>query len=146
MKPSRRLVLVAFSMFALVLTATATRAEEAKGAYKVTTKDIAYLQHGERALMATLYQPQGQGPFAAVVEVHGGHWTSKDRFDNKNTAQTWAASGIVVLSIEFTMPPEAPYPASLQDINYAVRWMKAHAKELGSEWNSFACAFIQRTA
>lgn len=134
MKPSRRLVLSAFSIFVLVLAAApAARAADGTPAYKYDTKDIAYLTHGERALMATLYRPQGQGPFAAVIEVHGGHWTSKDRFDNKNTAQTWAASGIVVLSIEFTMPPEAPYPASLQDINYAVRWMKAHAKELGSE-------------
>jgi acetyl esterase len=134
MNASRRFTLAAFSVFALLLAAAAApRAEDTKGAYKFTSKDIAYLQHGERQLMATLYQPQGSGPFAAVVEVHGGHWTSKDRFDNKNTAQTWAANGIVVLSIEFTMPPAAPYPASLQDINYAVRWMKAHAKEFHSE-------------
>ena len=133
MTADRRLAFFAAFAFALLAIALPLRAEEPKGPYKFDSKDIAYLTHGERSLMATLYQPQGAGPFAAVVEVHGGHWTSKDRFDNKNTAQTWASNGIVVLSIEFTMPPEAPYPASLQDINYAVRWMKAHAKEFGSE-------------
>jgi acetyl esterase/lipase len=43
-----------------------------------------------------------------------------------------AGSGIVVLSIDFRNAPEAPYPASLQDINYGIRWLKAHASEFGS--------------
>jgi acetyl esterase len=133
MNAIRRLIMAAVSAGAILLAASPLRAEESKGAYTFETRDIAYLQHGERALMATLYRPLGPGPFAAVVEVHGGHWTSKDRFNNADTAKSWAASGIVVLSIEFTMPPDAPYPASLQDINYGVRWMKAHAREFGSE-------------
>ena len=36
------------------------------------------------------------------------------------------------MSIEFRNAPEAPYPASLQDINYGIRWLKAHAREFGS--------------
>ena len=118
------------ALFALVGSA-AWRSQQSKAlpTYDVQIKDIPYLQHGERALMATLYQPQGPGPFAAVLEVHGGHWTAKDRFNNADTAKSLAKSGIVVLSIDFTMPPDAPYPASLQDINYGVRWLKAHATE-----------------
>src|SRR5690606_6233965 len=42
------------------------------------------------------------------------------------------AAGIVVLSLDFRNAPEAPYPASLQDINYGIRWLKAHAREFGS--------------
>jgi acetyl esterase len=37
-----------------------------------------------------------------------------------------------VLAIDFRNAPEAPYPASLQDINYGIRWLKAHAGEFGS--------------
>jgi len=43
-----------------------------------------------------------------------------------------AGAGIVVLSIDFRNAPEAPYPASAQDINYGIRWLKAHAGEFGS--------------
>jgi acetyl esterase/lipase len=115
-------------------TAATVQAEDSKPqrAYQIQTKDIDYLRHGDRTLKATLYQPDGKGPFAALLEVHGGHWTAKDRFNNAETAKSLAKSGIVVLSIDFTMPPIAPYPASLQDINYGVRWLKAHATEFNS--------------
>jgi acetyl esterase len=106
---------------------------DAPPSYQIQIEDFAYRQDGNKALMATLYRPRGTGPFPAVVEVHGGAWTSKDRFNNAATAKSLARSGIVVMSIEFRMPPEAPYPASLQDINFAVRWLKFHAREFAGD-------------
>src|SRR6476620_6048345 len=41
-----------------------------------------------------------------------------------------ASHGIVSISLDFRSGNEAPYPASVQDINYAVRWAKLHAREL----------------
>ena len=101
-------------------------------AYVIQVQDVEYQRIGDHGLMATLYRPQGAGPFAAIVEVHGGAWTSRDRFNNKETATALAKAGVVVMSIDFRMPPEAAYPGSLQDINLAIRWLKAHAKEFGS--------------
>ena len=43
-----------------------------------------------------------------------------------------AKSGVVVVALDFRMPPDAGYPASLADVNYAIRWCKARAAELGS--------------
>jgi acetyl esterase/lipase len=43
-----------------------------------------------------------------------------------------AKSGVVVAALDFRMPPEASYPASLADINYAIRWLKTRAREWGS--------------
>ena len=83
-------------------------------------------------MLARLYQPSGTGPFPATIQVHGGAWTSKDRTNNDFMATALAESGIVVLSLDFRMPPEAPYPASLQDINHGVRWLKAHAGDFQS--------------
>ncbi len=105
---------------------------DAPPAYEIQIQDMEYRRYGDKALMATLYRPKGTGPFAAVLEVHGGAWTAKDRFNNAETAKTLAKIGIVVLSIDFRMPPEAPYPASLQDINYGIRWLKLHARGFGS--------------
>ena len=40
-----------------------------------------------------------------------------------------AASGVLVVAIDMTLAPEAPYPASVQDANYGVRWLKHKAPE-----------------
>jgi acetyl esterase/lipase len=100
--------------------------------YEFMVKDIVYQRAGGKQRLARLYQPAGSGPFPAVLQVHGGAWNNKDRSDGQNTALDLAAAGIVVLAIDFRNAPEAPYPASLQDINYGIRWLKAHAREFGS--------------
>jgi acetyl esterase/lipase len=99
--------------------------------YEFQVRDIEY-QRGAKVRLARLYQPSGSGPFPAVLQIHGGAWNSKDRTDGQHTSLELAAAGYVVLSIEFRNAPEAPYPASLQDINYGIRWLKAHAREFGS--------------
>ncbi|MGH7044555.1 MAG: alpha/beta hydrolase [Acetobacteraceae bacterium] len=98
----------------------------------VRIEDIEYLRHGDHGLLARLYQPRGAGPFPAIVEVHGGAWVNSDRLNNEGSATELAQSGIVVLSLDFRMPPEAGYPASAQDINYGIRWLKAHAAEFST--------------
>ncbi|HJU20224.1 MAG TPA: alpha/beta hydrolase [Stellaceae bacterium] len=98
----------------------------------IAIEDVEYQRQGGRALSARLYRPSGTGPFPAALQVHGGAWTSKDRTDNDFIAKALAESGILVASIDFRMPPEAPYPASLADINLGTRWLKAQARELGS--------------
>jgi acetyl esterase/lipase len=103
-----------------------------KAGYEFMVKDLVYQRNGGKPRLARLYQPSGSGPFPAVLQVHGGAWTNKNRTDGQNTALDLAAAGIVVLSIDFRNSPEAPYPASLQDINYGIRWLKAHAGEFGS--------------
>src|SRR5262245_32299284 len=80
-----------------------------------------------RSLLARIYQPQGSGPFPMVLDLHGGAWSGKDRYANEPMSRAVAESGVVVVAIDMTLAAEAPYPASVQDANYAVRWMKAKA-------------------
>jgi acetyl esterase len=87
-----------------------------------------------RMLMARLYQPQGGGPFPALLDLHGGAWNNKDRLANEPMDLAVAASGVLVVAIDMTLAPEAPYPASVQDANYGVRWLKSRA----AEWNGDA--------
>ena len=74
-----------------------------------------------------LYQPLGAGPFPVLLDLHGGAWNDKDRFANEPMARAVAASGVLVASIDMTLAGEAPYPASVQDANYGVRWLKSKA-------------------
>jgi acetyl esterase len=84
-----------------------------------------------RMLMARIYQPQGPGPFPTVLDLHGGAWNRKDRFAEEPMDRALAASGLLVVAVDMTLAPEAPYPACVQDANHAVRWLKAKA----ATWN-----------
>jgi acetyl esterase/lipase len=100
--------------------------------HDVQIEDVEYQRQSGRPMLARLYRPSGPGPFPVALQVHGGAWTSKDRTDNDFMAKALAESGILVASIDFRMPPDAPYPGSLADINLATRWLKARAKQYGS--------------
>ena len=84
-----------------------------------------------RMLMARIYQPKGTGPFPTVLDLHGGAWNRKDRFAEEPMDRALAASGLLVVAVDMTLAPEAPYPACVQDANYAVRWLKTKA----ATWN-----------
>ena len=77
-----------------------------------------------------MYRPKGEGPFPALVECHGGAWCLSDRITEKLRHEAMARAGIVSIALDFRSGLEAPYPASVQDINYAVRWAKANARML----------------
>jgi acetyl esterase len=59
-----------------------------------------------------------------LLDLHGGAWNNKDRFANQPMDRAVAASGVLVVAIDMTLAPEAPYPASVQDASYGVRWLK----------------------
>jgi acetyl esterase/lipase len=100
--------------------------------YQVKVEDVEYLRHGGTPYLATLYRPQGPGPFPMMVELHGGAWCRSDRHGDKVIHESLAKSGVVVATLDWRMPPVAPYPASFQDIHYGIRWLKSRAAELGS--------------
>ena len=101
--------------------------------YEVDVEDVEYLRHGDKPLLARVYQPKGAGPFPIVIDLHGGAWNNKDRMSDEGTDRPLAESGVVVAALDFRMPPQARYPASLQDVNFAVRWFKLHAKEFNAD-------------
>ena len=93
-------------------------------------KDVEYLRHGDKPLLARVFTPRGEGPFPALVECHGGAWCLSDRKTEHLRHEFMASHGIVSIALDFRSGTEAKYPASVQDINYAVRWAKLHAGDL----------------
>jgi acetyl esterase/lipase len=113
------------------MTTTTQLRYDPNASYDVKTIDIVYRKDGDLELPARIYQPQGAGPFPAVVDVHGGAWNAQSHVFNAISHESLAASGVVVMAIDFRSSNLAPHPAALHDINYAVRWLKAHASEYG---------------
>jgi len=101
--------------------------------FELEAIEVDYRTDGNESWPATIYQPQGEGPFPALVRIHGGSWNSGDRLDGSILDTTLAEAGMVVASVDFRLAPDHPYPAMVQDANYAVRWMKAHASEFNAD-------------
>src|SRR5262249_14302378 len=113
----------------------AERAQSSKEAimsHDFKVEDVEYIRHGDTPLLARLYRPQGTGPFPIMVELHGGAWYRSDRLADKLIHEALAKNGVIVAALDFRQPPVASYPAALQDIHYALRWLKARAHDLGS--------------
>jgi acetyl esterase/lipase len=95
--------------------------------YAIDIEDVEYLRHGDTPLLARLFKPRGTGPFPLVVELHGGAWCRGDRLNDTVLNEALAKSGVVVVALDFRMPPQASYPGSLADIHYGIRWCKTQA-------------------
>lgn len=111
-------------------TAASTYNPDAR--FDLVVSDVELRRNGAgRMLMARVYQPKGKGPFPAVLDLHGGAWTRKDRLAEEPMDRALASSGLLVVAVDLTLAAEAPYPACVQDANHAVRWLKANA----TRWN-----------
>jgi len=105
----------------------------AKLSLKITDVPFRRTEAG-RQLLARVYQPEGAGPFPVLLDLHGGGWYRKDRFANEPMDRAIAAAGMLVVAVDLRLSNEAPYPASVQDANYGVRWLKSKA----AAWNGDA--------
>ena len=80
-----------------------------------------------------IYQPQGPGPFPALLDVHGGAWSTGSYLNNERIDRALAATGILVAAIEFRQAPQHTYPAQVADANYGTRWLKARASSFNAD-------------
>jgi acetyl esterase/lipase len=97
--------------------------------YELKVWDVDFRKVPTRMLKARIYQPQGPGPFPTLLDVHGGAWHDKDRLANVPMDEAVAKSGVLVVAIDMRNSPEAPYPGSVQDASYGVRWLKTKARD-----------------
>ncbi|MGV0871263.1 alpha/beta hydrolase [Mycolicibacterium sp. XJ879] len=76
-----------------------------------------------------------------VVFLHGGGWSVGDLDTYDGTARMHAVgAGAVVVSVDYRLAPEHPYPAAVDDAWAATRWVGAHAAELGADPDRLAIA------
>lgn len=99
----------------------------------VDTSDVEY----QPGLLARLYRPRGTTPIAAVLEVHGGNWTSGDRLQMQLLDAALASSGVLVAAIDYRLAPPHAYPASVDDVRIGAKWLRQQfAGTLGALGNS----------
>jgi len=93
---------------------------------------LQYAQYGAKRLFLDLYLPlpRGKNRPGAVV-VRGGGWLVGDRKRFAHVASALAERGVAAASIEYRTADTSPYPAAVQDVKAAVRWMRANANQYG---------------
>lgn len=83
---------------------------------------------------ARVYRPEADGPVPTVVFLHGGGFVIGDLETHDDHARLISAEvGAVVLSVDYRLAPEHPWPAGLEDCLAATRWALAHVDELGAD-------------
>src|SRR5699024_8303466 len=87
--------------------------------------DIDYAERPTGALKLDIYLPEETENPSLVVWIHGGAWQFSDKSDP--LALPIVAQGFALASLDFRQATEAPFPAQLNDINEAIRFLRANA-------------------
>jgi len=96
------------------------------------TTDVAYREGNDKwRLDLAVPKKPGHAPRPAIVFVHGGGWRSGDTRVGQWRALplTYAAKGYVCISVNYRLTDEAPFPACVEDVKCAVRWLRANAQK-----------------
>ena len=98
------------------------------GEHDVTWHDVTW--HDE--LAARIYVPAAaKRTGGAVIDVHGGAWTSQDRTLGAKYGLALAAAGVCVVAIDFRDGRVARHPAASDDVIAAVEWVRTHGPRMG---------------
>lgn len=89
---------------------------------------------GAGEMGARVYRPFGDGPLPTVAFLHGGGWVSGDLDTHDNIARDIArGSGAVVVSVDYRLAPEHPFPAAVDDAIAATRWIAQNTGRFGGD-------------
>ena len=93
-------------------------------------QDLAYSKLGSRELKLDIARPaEGDGPFPAVLVIHGGAWRQGNKADVRPILPQFVEHGYVAVSPEYRFCPQDAFPAQIHDVKAAVRWLKVNAKK-----------------
>ena len=85
-------------------------------------------------LDARVYRPEQDGAVPTVVLFHGGGWVIGDLDTHDNMARSICRDGeAVVVSVDYRLAPEAPFPAAVEDALAATRWVASHLADFGGD-------------
>lgn len=124
MRIRKRTPLMVATLGALLLGGTAGRSQA--GEVKVE-KDVVYGTVQETKLLLDAYTPDDTAKHPGIVLIHGGGFSGGDKSFYTAMGKRLAEKGYVVFSLNYRLAPKNRYPAAVDDVQRAVRWLRAHA-------------------
>lgn len=92
-------------------------------------KDVVYGQVEGRQLRADIYRPDDDQLRPGVLVIHGGAWSSGDKWNTSDHARELAQAGYVAVNINYRLAPACKYPAQIDDCRRALAWMTSVAEQ-----------------
>jgi acetyl esterase/lipase len=142
MKALRRFILAAAALVATSDLALAADLAplQSPNTYSIEESDLVYTRVDGLELHARIYRPKAAGTLPAtlpaIIDVHGGAWSSGDRNSGQVYDRGLASSGLFVFAIDFRQAPAHRHPAANRDIASAVRYLRSQAATLHIDPNS----------
>lgn len=94
-------------------------------------QNLVYETINGRSLHADVFLPTFLDVYPVVVMVHGGGWRSGNKDMEHYMAQVYARNGIAAVCVEYRLSMEALYPAAVQDVKTAIRWVRSVSSRFG---------------
>jgi acetyl esterase/lipase len=95
-------------------------------------RDVVYGKGGEEDLKLDISRPEKtNGAAPGVVVIHGGAWRAGSKADHDSLTWDFAKRGYVSATVEYRFCPKYPFPAQVEDVKCAVRFLRAHADKYG---------------
>ena len=97
-------------------------------------KSIVHINTGENTVPCVLYAPAGEGPFPILVWIHGGCWlVGRPDHSERETSYIAREANVLVVSVDYRLAPEHPFPAGLNDCFDVTTWLAQHGAEWGGD-------------
>lgn len=99
--------------------------------------DVTYCSPDGRAQKLDIYYPSAGGPWPVLLYVHGGSWREGDKAEGAG----WRGlneQGILVVSVNYRMAAEGKFPVMIEDVQCAVRYLRAHSADYNLDPNRMA--------
>lgn len=120
-----------FIVLALILFASAVFSVEFQ-------RDITYGKAGDVELKLDFIKPDGDGPFPTVVCIHGGGWRAGNKNRWHGLMQTLAKNGFAAASVSYRFAPQHKFPAQIEDVKCAVRFLRSKSADWKLDPKRFA--------
>ena len=108
------------------------------GGPAATYSDLAYASTSPSQVLDLWLPSNPSGPVPLVIFVHGGAFKGGDKSMEAGNVASVLAEGYAAASLDYRLSGEAPFPAAVQDIKAAVRWLRANASTYGLDPDRFA--------
>lgn len=96
----------------------------------IELKDIEYKKAGDKSLKLDIYHLKTLNqPAPALIFIHGGGWRSGKRSDYLPYLIDFAKEGYVTVTVSYRLQKEAKFPAAIQDVRCAIKWIRANANK-----------------